>query len=101
MSAVLFGDGMTRKRHSPAQIARLLKGISDEIAAGTSHQEAAVRAGVSEQTLRRWIRDYGEQDGAVTVRLKQLQGENQRLKKTLWKLERDNQVLSEAVRGNY
>jgi putative transposase len=92
---------MSRKRHTPVQIVRKVKAINEDLTAGMSHQQAAVRAGISEQTLRRWLRDYSESADAIVVRLKHLQGENSRLRKTVWKLEQDNHVLSEAARGNY
>jgi transposase-like protein len=92
---------MTRKRHSPAQIARKLNEIHTDLAGGASHEETAARAGISEQTLRRWLRDYSEQADNVSVRLKRLQGENQKLQKAVRQLEQDNRILAEAVRGNY
>jgi transposase len=91
---------MQRKRHSPAQIIQQVKKIEEDLATGLSHADIAVRIGVSEQTVIRWINDYGE-NGTTSLRLKNLAIENRRLRRALSELELDKQALSEAVRGKY
>jgi transposase len=91
---------MQRKRHSPVQIIQKVKKIKDDLARGMSHAEIAARIGVSEQTVIRWINDYGA-DETPLLRLKTLTSENRRLRRAMSELELDKQVLSEAIRGKY
>jgi putative transposase len=91
---------MQRKRHSPVQIMQKVKKIEDDLANGLAHADIAARIGVSEQTVIRWINDYGT-NGTNTLHLKKLTSENRRLRRALSELELDKQALSEAVRGKY
>jgi transposase len=91
---------MKRKRHSPDQIIQKVTEIKADMSNGISPAEVATRIGVSEQTVIRWINDYGAKENA-TLRLKTLESENRRLRRALAEVELDKHVLAEAVRGNY
>ncbi|HWE04143.1 MAG TPA: transposase [Tepidisphaeraceae bacterium] len=91
---------MQRKRHSPVQIRRKIKEIENELAKGVSRAEIAAKLGVSEQTVNRWMTDYGAKE-STTIRLKNAESENRRLRRALSELELEKQVLAEAARGNY
>jgi putative transposase len=91
---------MHRKRHSPIQISQKIKEIEVELSKGVNRAEIAARIGVSEQTVIRWMDDYGAK-GTTTLRLKNVESENRRLRRALSELELEKQALTEAIRGNY
>ena len=55
--------------------------------------------GVSEQTCYRWRREYGGMKTSQAKRLKELEKENQRLKRAVADLTVDNMILKEASKG--
>ena len=55
--------------------------------------------GVSEQTYYRWRREYGGMKTSQAKRLKELEKENQRLKRAVADLTVDNMILKEASKG--
>ena len=58
--------------------------------------------GVSEQTYYRWRREYGGMKTSQAKRLKELEKENQRLKRAVADLTVDNMILKEASNeGNF
>ena len=57
--------------------------------------------GISEQTYYRWRRLYGGLKVDQARRLKDLERENQRLKKAVSELTLDKQILKEALEGKY
>jgi transposase-like protein len=59
------------------------------------------RLGVSEQTYYRWREEYGGIRTDQAKRLKDLERENQRLKKLLAGAELDKAILKEAASGNF
>ena len=71
------------------QIIRALR----EVDAGATAAEVCRRVGVSEQTFYRWKAKYGGMDVSDAKRLKQLEDENDRLKKLLADQMLDNQAL--------
>jgi putative transposase len=68
---------MKRKRFSEEQILAILK----ELDAGAIGKEVCRRHGISEQTLYRWKAKFGGLSLIDAKRLKQLEGENAKLKK--------------------
>jgi transposase-like protein len=61
----------------------------------------AIRAiGVSEVTYYRWRREYGGLKTDQVRRMKDLETENQRLRKAIADLTLDKLILQEAARGN-
>ena len=58
-------------------------------------------AEVSEQTYSRWRKEYGGLKLDQAKRLKQLEGENARLKRLLADAELDKAILREAATGKY
>ena len=57
--------------------------------------------GVSEQTYYRWRSEYGGMKTSQAKRLKELEKENQRLKRAVADLTVDNMILKEASKGNF
>lgn len=89
-----------RKRHSPEQIVKKLRDADAMLAAGKSVGEVLQALEVSESTLERWRSQYGGMKSEEAKRLKQLEEENQRLKKLVADQALDIQMLKEITRGN-
>jgi transposase-like protein len=67
---------------------------------GQTMPEACRKAGVTEQTYYRWRKEYGGLRLDQAKRLKELEHENNRLKKLVADLSLDNAILKEAASGN-
>ena len=89
-----------RKRHSPEQIVRKLRDAEVMLNSGKGLEEVLKMLEVSEATLNRWRNQYGGMKSAEAKRLKELEGENARLKRLLAEAELDKAMLKEALRGN-
>ena len=71
----------TPKRLSPAQIINRLRKAEVALANGNTTKEVCRELGVSEQTYYRWRREYGGMKLSQAKRLKELEKENQQLKR--------------------
>ena len=89
-----------RKRHSAEQIVKKLRDADVMLNGGKSVEEVLKMVEVSEATLARWRSQYGGMKSEEAKRLKDLDGENARLKRLLAEAELDKAMLKEAVRGN-
>lgn len=90
-----------RKRHSPEQIIKKLREADAMLAAEKSVGQVCQQLAISEQTLHRWRKQYGGMKAEEAKRLKELEIENQRLKRLLADAELDKEILKEAMRGNF
>jgi len=64
--------------------------------------DAAVRQiGVTQQTFYRWRKLYGGMQRSQLKRLKELEKENQRLRRAVSDLTLDKLILTEAAKGNF
>ena len=63
--------------------------------------QAVREIGVTDHTYYRWRREYGGLNLDQARRLKQLEQENARLKRTVADLALDKQILKEAAEGNF
>jgi transposase-like protein len=88
-----------RKRHTPDQIAHLLRGIEAEVAGGGTVAQACQKLGVSEQTFYRWRSQSYRPQVDRPKRLKELEAENTRLKKLVAELALEKLALQEVLRG--
>ena len=62
----------------------------------------AIKAiGVTEVTYYRWRQEYGGMSTSQAKRLKELEAENNRLRKAVSDLTLDKVILQEAARGNF
>jgi transposase-like protein len=91
---------MRRKRHSPEQIIRKLREAEAELSSGVSIEIVCKKLEISEATYHRWKSEYGGMKGDEVKRLKELEKENDRLKKIVADLELDKLILKEALKGN-
>ena len=57
--------------------------------------------GVSEQTYYRWRKEYGGMQVSQAKRMKELEKENQHLRRAVANLTVDNLILKEASKGNF
>jgi transposase-like protein len=90
-----------RKRATTAQIINQLRKAEVQLANGKSVKDVCKGLGISEQTYYRWRREYGGMTTAQAKKLKELEKENQRLKRAVADLTLDNMILKEAAEGNY
>ena len=92
---------MPRKGHSPEQVLNKLRQVEVAVAGGKSVGRAVCEIGVTDQTYYRWRREYGGLNLNQARRLKKLEQENARLKRTIADLALDKQILKEAAEGNF
>lgn len=86
---------MKKSKFSEQQIAFILR-QGDE---GTSIEEVCRKAGISVQTYYRWRKKYGGLMPSEMKRLRQLEEENQRLKRLVANLSLDKEMLQEVIRS--
>ena len=92
---------MARKRYTEEQIINHLREFEIFISQGKSVKEVCRQIGIAEQTYYRWRKEYGGMDISQAKRLKDLEKENQRLKKLVADQALDIQILKEVGRGNF
>ena len=92
---------MKRTRHTPEQVIRKLREADRMLAEQRSIAEVAKELGVSENTYHRWRNQYGGMKADDVKRLKQLERENQRLKRIVANQALDIDGLKEIARGNF
>jgi transposase-like protein len=92
---------MPRKTFTPEQIIAKLRQIEVLITQGKAVGIACKDAGISEQTYYRWRKEYGGLRLDQARRLKDLEKENQRLKKLVADLSLDKAMLEEVSKGNF
>ncbi len=95
------GDEMARRRHTAEQIITKLREAEVALAQGQTVAQVCKALEVTEQTYYRWRIEYGGMQVAQARRLKQLEGENARLRRAVADLTVDNQILKEAAEGNF
>jgi len=74
---------MTRKGHSPEQVLNKLRQVKVAVAGGKSVGQAVREIEVTDHTYYRWRREYGGLNLDQVRRLKKLEQENARLKRTI------------------
>ena len=92
---------MPRKGHSPEKILNKLRQVEVSVANGKSVAQAIRDISVSENTYYRWRQEYGGLNLDQARRLKKLERENARLKRTIADLALDKQILKKAAEGNF
>jgi transposase-like protein len=89
------------KRHKPEEIVAKLRQVDVLTSQGQSVADAVRAIGVTEVTYYRWRQEYGGLKSGQVRRMKELELENQRLRKAVADLTLDKQILAEAARGNF
>ena len=85
---------MNTSRFSEQQIAFILKQADD----GLGVEEVCRKAGISQQTYYRWRKKYAGLMPSELRRLKQLEEENNRLKRMVADLSLDKEMLQDVIR---
>ena len=89
------------KRHKPEEIIAKLRQVDVLTSRGQTVADAVRAIGVTEVTYYRWRQEFGGLKSDQIKRMKQLELENQRLRKAVADLTLDKQILAEAARGNF
>ena len=92
---------MARKRYTTEQIIGLLREAEVRLSQGQTIGTVCRGIGVSEQSYYRWRREYGGLKLDQAKRLKDLDRENERLKRAVSELTLDKLILKEALEGKY
>lgn len=88
---------MKRKRFAVEQIVAVLK----EAEAGMPVADLIRRIGITEQTFYRWKKQYAGLESDQARQLKQLQEENERLKKIVAELSLDKAMLADVIKKKW
>jgi transposase-like protein len=90
-----------RRRHTPDQIIRKLAEGETLLGQGQDLEAVVRHLEITESTWHRWRNQYGGMKADDAKELKELRGENARLKNIVADLTLDNQMLKELNRKNY
>jgi len=92
---------MPGKRPKPEEIVSKLRQVEVLQGQGMPIADAVRQIGVTQQTYYRWRKLYGGMGREQLKRLKELEKENQRLRRAVSDLTLDKLILTEAARGNF
>jgi len=92
---------MAGKRETPEEIVSKLRQVEVLQGQGATIAEAVRQIGVTQQTFYRWQQLYGGMQRWQLARLKELEKENQRLRRAVSDLTLDKLILAEAAKGNF
>jgi transposase-like protein len=92
---------MGRKHFKAEEIIQHLRTVELEEGKGLSLEEAARKVGVTPQTIIRWRKEFGGLRVDQAKRMKELEVENQRLKKIVANQALENSMLKEIASGNF
>lgn len=90
-----------RKKYKAEEIVSKLRQVDVLVSQGKSTPDAVRAIGVTEVTYYRWRREYGGLKTDQVKKMKDLEMENQRLRKAVSDLTLDKLILQEAARGNF
>ena len=91
---------MPKKGFTPEQIVAKLRQIEVHLSQGRSIALACRDAEISEQSYYRWRKEYGGLQLEQAKRLKELERENNRLRRLVADLSLEKQVLKDVASGN-
>jgi putative transposase len=92
---------MKRRRHTPEQAVRKIREGERLLNEGSDLAEVLRQLEVTESTFNRWRAQYGGMKADEAKRLKNLEAENQRLKKLVAEQALDIDMLKELSAGNF
>jgi putative transposase len=101
MALAMEDDGKPQKRHKPEEIVAKLRQVEVLSAQGRPVAEAIRSIGVTGVTYYRWRNEYGGLKAGQVKRLKDLEKENERLRKAVSDLTLEKLILKEAASGNF
>ena len=85
---------MKRSKFTESQIFNILK----ESETGISVVDICRKHGIGNATFYKWRAKYGGMDASMMKRLKELEDENQRLKRMYANAAMDNEILKETLK---
>ena len=88
---------MKKTRYTEEQIAFALK----QAETGTRVEEVCRKMGISEATFYNWKKKFGGMGVTELCRLRQLEEENQRLKRLVADLSLDKEMLQEVIKKKF
>jgi len=92
---------MSRRRHTPEQVVRKLREADRLLSEGQELPEVLKYLEIAEATYHRWRNQYGGMKADDVKRLKELEAENQKLKRIVADQALDIQGLKELSAGNF
>ena len=91
---------MPQNKHQPEEIVAKLRQVDVLLSPGRSVSEAIRTISVTPFTSYRWRREFGGLKSGQVKRLKDLEKENERLRKAVSDLTLEKLILKEAASGN-
>ena len=92
---------MAKRNYKPEEIVSKLRQVDVLHGQGMSMADAIRQIGVSEVSFYRWRREYGGMKTDQLKRLKELEKENERLRKAVSDLTLEKLILAEAAKRNF
>ncbi len=92
---------MPRKTYQPEEIIGILRDAEIKQGKGYSIADICREKGISESIYYRWKKEYGGMHPSEARRLKELEKENNRLKKLRAEVMLDSQILKDINSGNF
>ena len=92
---------MAGKREKAGGIVSKLRQIEVLQGQGMTIADAVRQIGITQQTYYRWRKQYAGMNREQLKRLKELERENQRLRRAVSDLTLDKMILAEAAKGNF
>jgi len=92
---------MAKRNYKPEEIVSKLRQADVLLAQGTKVADVVRTLGVTQVTYYRWRREFGGLQTDQVKRMKDLELENQRLRKAVSDLTLDKLILAEAAKGNF
>ena len=92
---------MAGKREKPEETVSKLRQVEVLQGQGMTIADAVRQTGTTQQTYYRWRKQFGGMNRDQLKRLKELEKENQRLRRAVSDLTLDKLILTEAARGNF
>jgi putative transposase len=92
---------MSKKRYRPEEILGKLREADVLISQGKKVVDVIRALGVTDVTYYRWRQEFGGMSVSQAKRFKELEKENERLRKAVSDLTLDKMILREAAKGNF
>ena len=92
---------MSRRRHTPEQVVRKLREADRLLGEGMALPEVWKQLEVSEATYHRWRTQFGGMKADDVKRLKELEAENQKLKRIVADQVLEVAALKEIAKGKF
>lgn len=89
------------KRAKPEEVIAKLREVEVRLSRGETTGQAVRAICVTEQTYYRWRKEYGGLQVDQAKRMKDLEKENQRLRRVVSGLTLDNQILKEVAQVKF